>query len=728
MVVRAEIRICTQVVTDVLGVRLCFFPTGQSGPRNRTGIEHKRLREARMKKSLQAVLVITSIFLGCIGCYAEEPLEVITPNVPSRVSYQPSGDDILIVSVVDGQDNPIRGLGLNDFVIRQGDKTAELISIASLETSEKVGLNVFLVLDNSTSMEHRKAVKPLLAALEEFLAIVRPVDKVQVVVFDPEGSYQAGGYTLHTKTFQSSDVSQLRTFFQDSYEKLSIKTYLYEGIVTAVDLAKKLPEKESKLIVVFSDGEDINSAFGSKVVESQIKNLRNSKVYSIDFMPGDKKDEFLTSLSETHGGQIWKATWADQLVTIFKTFATALRYQYVIEYTFLPRAMVAIEPAEIVIEEVTTIDSSPLLNYVYFDAGQSEIPGRYVAYQTQAETAAFDETKLTDTMNKYINVLNIIGKRLRETPGANVTIVGCNSGLGEEKGRTDLSRTRAEAVRSYLRYIWGIDPSRMEVTARDLPEIPSTSRVVEGIAENQRVEIYSDTPEILDTVKSAYVQEISDVDTIRVNPKLSVHYGVGSWKVDLKGDGLVIDSVNGTGDPKPSYAFSTKDIGLNRLARYNSLSAEMEITDKKGQVYRAKTTTPVPVKVLRREQLLSQRMGYKVMEKYALILFSYDRAEMGQKNEAILERIVNRVKELPDARAAIAGHTDTIGDEAYNMKLSERRAKAVYDAMMAGGIEAGEKITHAGVGPHDPLYDNALPEGRALNRTVTVYLEYEMKE
>jgi outer membrane protein OmpA-like peptidoglycan-associated protein len=116
------------------------------------------------------------------------------------------------------------------------------------------------------------------------------------------------------------------------------------------------------------------------------------------------------------------------------------------------------------------------------------------------------------------------------------------------------------------------------------------------------------------------------------------------------------------------------------------------------------------------------------MEKYALILFSYDSAEMGQSNEAIVGRIVSRVKELPDARVAIVGHTDTIGDEAYNMKLSERRAKAVYDAMMAGGVEAGEKITHAGVGPHDPLYDNALPEGRALNRTVTVYLEYEMKE
>jgi outer membrane protein OmpA-like peptidoglycan-associated protein len=40
----------------------------------------------------------------------------------------------------------------------------------------------------------------------------------------------------------------------------------------------------------------------------------------------------------------------------------------------------------------------------------------------------------------------------------------------------------------------------------------------------------------------------------------------------------------------------------------------------------------------------------------------------------------------------------------------------------------GERIVYQGVGPSFPLYDNALPEGRALNRTVTVSLSYEQKE
>lgn len=87
-----------------------------------------------------------------------------------------------------------------------------------------------------------------------------------------------------------------------------------------------------------------------------------------------------------------------------------------------------------------------------------------------------------------------------------------------------------------------------------------------------------------------------------------------------------------------------------------------------------------------------------------------------------------RTKALPGVFVRITGHTDTIGSEAYNMDLSQRRAKAVYDQMTAAGVDPETTVTHFGVGPQDPLYDNSLPEGRALNRTVTIDLEYEQNE
>ena len=86
---------------------------------------------------------------------------------------------------------------------------------------------------------------------------------------------------------------------------------------------------------------------------------------------------------------------------------------------------------------------------------------------------------------------------------------------------------------------------------------------------------------------------------------------------------------------------------------------------------------------------------------------------------------MDRIKEVPTAAVSIVGHTDIIGQEAYNLDLSSRRAKAAYDMILAGGVPEGDNISYNGIGPHDALFDNELPEGRALNRTVTVTLEYE---
>jgi outer membrane protein OmpA-like peptidoglycan-associated protein len=116
------------------------------------------------------------------------------------------------------------------------------------------------------------------------------------------------------------------------------------------------------------------------------------------------------------------------------------------------------------------------------------------------------------------------------------------------------------------------------------------------------------------------------------------------------------------------------------------------------------------------------------MEKYALILFDFDSAEIKGDNAAILDTIVARIQALPSPFVRITGHTDSIGSETYNMTLSKRRAKSVYDQLKSAELDPEVSLTYFGVGPHDSLYDNSLPEGRALNRTVTIDLEYEQRQ
>ncbi len=939
------------------------------------------------------------LLLSGTNCLAAESIEVLTPGHKAKLTHQLIDENSLLVSVKDSQNNPIKGLKLEDFVVKSGTREAQIQSIESLETSESVPLNIVLVVDNSYSMKERKAIKPLLAALDEFLDSLRPIDNVSIVVFAKRSGMEVKAYWLHTKAASSKSIPELKQFLYEAFDEgLTGTTFLYEAMVAGLSLIREMPAEENKFLVVFSDGEDLNSNFKSYVVDSEAHGIRNLEVFAVDYMPGRKMDKFLKSFVETHNGQIWKAHSASELLPIFQDFSTTLLHRYVVSYRFFeppsgtlslepaqlnfemltlldgspvlnqvffetgksdlsdnyvllknrahtsafhenvltrstdryknvlnivgrqltedpevqvriigcnsdsgvekgnlelsraraesvknymasvwgidsarmkvearnlpaqpapanmlgsrsenqrveiiydssdmqaiaanqfiaestnlseikiipqivaeygmadweldiqgdqqtiktlngaqalepvlalslddigrdklaacstlqarikvtdtnqdtyetvtamcpvtvtrkeliheligpPKGTVAIEPANLTIEEVTTIDSSPLLNYVFFETGQSDIPARYATFASQAETRSFKESNLKDTMEKYTHTLNIIGRRLRDNPEARIKIVGCNANRDQEYNRKDLSRSRAESVKAYLKYIWGIESSRMQLEARNRPAVASASSVAEGRAENQRVEIYSESPDILDTIKSTYVAKISNSEELQVRPQIDSGYDLQHWKVALVGDGNLIDSTSGQGNLMPAYQFNLKKLGLSRIGTYENIGANIEVEDRKGRIY--KTHASTSVRFIKREERVAKKEGYKVMEKYALILFDFDRADIQDRNRAVLDRIIARINEIPTAKVSITGHSDTIGKEAYNIDLSKRRAKAAFEMIVAGGGINSGNIAYEGAGPHNPLFDNELPEGRALNRTVTVTLEYE---
>jgi outer membrane protein OmpA-like peptidoglycan-associated protein len=309
-------------------------------------------------------------------------------------------------------------------------------------------------------------------------------------------------------------------------------------------------------------------------------------------------------------------------------------------------------------------------------------------------------------------------------PEARISIVGCNSNTGEEKGRLSLSRSRADAAFSYLRDIWGIDPSRMDAKAQNLPSVPSTSRVPEGIIENQRVEIYSDHPAILDTINSTYLQEECDTSEIRIVPAIETKTVIEKWQLKLLGGGNVLLTREGTGKPPAAFAFDMKSLGVHNVALMGQITAEIEGQDNEGNVFTILTAAPTKINFIRREERIAQKLESKVIEKYGLILFEFDRSDLKDRNQIIVNRVITRMAQLQSASMNIAGHTDIIGKEDYNIKLSERRASAVYGAMLETGIAVGSQISYEGDGPNNPPYDNNIPEGRALNRTVIITLTY----
>ena len=680
-----------------------------------------------MRRTTMQLFLIVLLLPVTVFAAPQEDLLVSGPQQAAKVSYQTMENGNLLVSVIDDQENPILGLTVRDFTIKQGVKTAKILSAEPLATSKEIGLNIVMVIDNSMSMQMRHAVDPLSQALEAFYKTLRPIDRVYAVVFDDRQTSGWQGRNLHARLFQADSVPQLRSFVNQSLtEGLTNGTYLYDAMVLGLDQVRNMPEKSNKFMVVFSDGEDINSGIKRTEVEKWADGIPNFSAYAVDYMPGAKVDPFLGTFSGGNNGKVWKATSATELLPVFKAFSSTLLHRYVLSYRFLnaPSGTVAFSSPELTIEEVTTIDSAPLLNYVFFDTGQSTLSQRYHLFKNQSETSSFHQDQLRGAMEKYSQVLDIIGQRLQDDPEAKVRLVGCNSDIGEEKGRTDLSLQRAEAVRAYLQYIWGVDAARMTVEKRNLPAAPSSNRTTEGQMENQRVEIYSDHASILDTVNSEYVQKVSDREELQILPEITSEAGIADWKVTLDCGERTLQVFEGNGDLPPRIVVPLEATLLEQMTTCGSVRSTVQAVDKEANALDGQAQGLLPVHFVQRKEQMAQVQGYKVKEQYALILFDYDSADIKERNQAVVDRIMHRINEVPDALVSVVGHTDILGKEEYNQQLSQRRAGAVQAQLLKSAPQLAEKLHVAGVGPQDPLFDNNLPEGRALNRTVTITLEY----
>ena len=105
------------------------------------------------------------------------------------------------------------------------------------------------------------------------------------------------------------------------------------------------------------------------------------------------------------------------------------------------------------------------------------------------------------------------------------------------------------------------------------------------------------------------------------------------------------------------------------------------------------------------------------LEQTLKLLFDFDSAELRPESLTELERLVTFMGDVPFATALIEGHTDSVGTEEYNQRLSDRRAKAVFDYLTSRGVDPA-RLSSIGHGELKPIADNATAEGRQMNRRV----------
>ncbi|MGD0341218.1 MAG: OmpA family protein, partial [Bacteroidales bacterium] len=101
------------------------------------------------------------------------------------------------------------------------------------------------------------------------------------------------------------------------------------------------------------------------------------------------------------------------------------------------------------------------------------------------------------------------------------------------------------------------------------------------------------------------------------------------------------------------------------------------------------------------------------------ILFDIDKSTIQNESLPVIDQIFELMKNNSTLKISIEGHTDNTGDAASNKKLSNDRAKAVMDAIIAKGIDK-TRMEFVGWGQEKPVADNRSEAGRAQNRRVEI--------
>ncbi|MEJ2422869.1 MAG: OmpA family protein [Candidatus Thiodiazotropha sp.] len=103
------------------------------------------------------------------------------------------------------------------------------------------------------------------------------------------------------------------------------------------------------------------------------------------------------------------------------------------------------------------------------------------------------------------------------------------------------------------------------------------------------------------------------------------------------------------------------------------------------------------------------------------VLFSFGKTDLLPGAMNTIDKLAKFLAEYPNKTVLIEGHTDNIGSEEYNQKLSEQRALAVKNALIQVGVDAS-RIDTVGLGESSPITDNSTEAGRLKNRRVEIVI------
>lgn len=372
----------------------------------------------------------------------------------------------------------------------------------------------------------------------------------------------------------------------------------------------------------------------------------------------------------------------------------------------------------------------PLRNYVFYNLGSNEIPSRYIQLKKD-EAKDFKEDQIGITasvnpsgrsarqMNVYYNVINILGDRMVKNPATTITLVGSS-----EKGPDD-GIIMAESIKTYLVDVFEINRDRITTKGQFKPNIPSEqpggTRELELLREgDRRVSIESNSPELLMEFQSGpdaplksfelvAVQE-APVDSYVTFNAVGANEAYSSWSLQTSdSDGIVK-----TFGPYTQEKVSIPGKSIMGSRAEGDYKIKMIGQTKAGLIEEKETTT---------HMVLWTPSGTEEGLRYSII-FEFNKSKAIAIYEKYLTEVVT--PKIPkNGIVIIHGHTDIIGEEAYNVNLSLDRAnevKNIIEKALSNTDRKDVKFEIHGFGENENVapFENKFPEERFYNRTVII--------
>ncbi len=358
----------------------------------------------------------------------------------------------------------------------------------------------------------------------------------------------------------------------------------------------------------------------------------------------------------------------------------------------------------------------PVHPYVFFDKGSNDIPSRYTILTKESATSfqesdlenfrkgdmTVKETNINQLMVTYYNVLNIFGDRMRKNPNEKLSLRGCDP---QEKD----GEACAQQVKNYLVNNYGIDANRISIIVEPPKKLsgsaltdPSFANLIDE--ENRRVVFVFSNQDMYKPLPYT-IRDESSIDNDMI---FSINDDVRfkSWNISITGENKNMDF--------GPFKYNRERINPTPLMRgidNGKFNAKVMITMQDGK----QVTENFDITLFKEKEL-------KNATRY-LMIFDYNKSDAVKSYENKIRKEITPGMNVTNS-VIIHGHTDIIGNEEGNQKLSQERAdeaKSIVDDQLG---KENKKINVQAIGTGQTssqyTFDNKYPEGRMYNRNVFI--------